>query len=73
MILSRGDKHRQNKRERAIQKVLQGKTKMKKLNWYRFIFADGFFTICRGMNKNELKHEELKHGKLVAKVFECNA
>ena len=73
MILSRGDKHRQNKRERATQNALQGKTKMKKYNWYRFIFADGYFAICRGMSKNELAHEEHKHGKLVAKVFECNA
>ena len=46
---------------------------MKKSNWYRFIFADGHFEICKGMSRNELAHEELKHGKLVAKVFECNA
>lgn len=46
---------------------------MKKFNWYRFIFADGYTTICRGMSKNELAHEELKHGKMIKKVFECYA
>jgi hypothetical protein len=39
---------------------------MTKVYW--FTFADGTRIICRGMNKVELNHEILKHGKLISKI-----
>lgn len=36
-------------------------------NWYWFIFADGYRTCVRGMNKAELAAEVRKHGKLCFK------
>ena len=35
--------------------------------FYRFTFADGYFCFCRGFSRQELRVEESKHGKLVAK------
>ena len=35
--------------------------------WYKFTFADGYCVWCRGMDKTEKQHEELKHGKLIRK------
>ena len=37
--------------------------------FYRFTFTDGYTCYARGMNRNELKHEELKHGKLISKTM----
>lgn len=37
-------------------------------NWYRFIFADGYFVECRGLSAQERKVEERTHGVLVAKM-----
>lgn len=42
----------------------------KKYTWYRFTFADGYVTICRGMSASERRVEEAKHGKLVSKTKE---
>lgn len=42
----------------------------KKEVWYRFTFADGYITICRGMSAQERRVEEAKHGKLVSKTKE---
>ncbi len=39
---------------------------VKKETWYRFTFADGHISICRGMSKQERMVEEAKHGKLVS-------
>lgn len=44
---------------------------MKKEKWYRFIFADGYFCICRGMSPQELGSERRQHGKLVEKKLEA--
>lgn len=38
--------------------------------FYKFTFADGHVCWARGMNRNELKWEESKHGKLVSKTKE---
>lgn len=38
------------------------------MKFYWFIFADGYRTCCRGLDRVELKHEVLKHGKLMSKV-----
>lgn len=38
------------------------------MKFYWFTFADGYKTCCRGFDRVELKHEVLKHGKLVSKV-----
>jgi hypothetical protein len=46
---------------------------MKKCKWYRFHFEDGWFCICRGMSKQEIMHEELRHGKFLYKSFDCEA
>lgn len=43
---------------------------MKKIKWYRFVFADGYACICAGMSKMELASAERVHGKLVSKSFE---
>ncbi len=43
---------------------------MKKIKWYRFVFADGYVCICAGMSKGELASAERKHGKLISKSFE---
>jgi hypothetical protein len=37
---------------------------------YRFTFADGYFCICRGMDRVEMSHEVAKHGKLISKTLE---
>lgn len=37
--------------------------------WYRFTFADGFVCECRGLDKVELSHLVLDHGKLISKVL----
>lgn len=37
----------------------------KKETWYRFVFADGYVSICRGMSAQELSVEEAKHGRAV--------
>lgn len=42
----------------------------KKETWYRFMFADGYISICRGMSAQELSVEEAKHGKLIYKTAE---
>ena len=36
--------------------------------FYWFTFEDGYAVCTRGFNRVELKHEVLKHGKLVSKV-----
>lgn len=46
---------------------------MKTYNWYRYTFEDGYQTIVRGFSRQELKWEELKHGKLVKQEFVGNA
>lgn len=43
---------------------------MKKETWYKFTFADGTVEYCRSLSKQELKTEELKHGKLLSKERE---
>lgn len=40
---------------------------MKKISWYGYTFADGYYCECRGMSAQERKVEEAKHGKLVSK------
>ena len=42
---------------------------MAKATWYRFIWADGTVTICRGYNKTEKTNMERKHGKLISKTL----
>lgn len=42
---------------------------MKKVKWYRFTWADGYFSECRGYSRQERAVEERKHGKLISKVF----
>lgn len=37
--------------------------------FYCFTFEDGYRCFAKGFSKNELKHEEAKHGKLINK--EC--
>lgn len=39
------------------------------MKYYWFTFADGYRCCCRGLSKQELKIEQMKHGKLVKK--EC--
>ena len=41
---------------------------MKKDQWYRFVFEDGYQVITRGFDRVEMKWEILKHGKLVDKI-----
>ena len=36
--------------------------------FYYFTFADGYTCCCKGLSRNELNHEILKHGKLVSKT-----
>jgi hypothetical protein len=36
--------------------------------YYWYHFADGYSCAVRGMSSTELKHEVLRHGKLMAKV-----
>ena len=42
---------------------------MKKMKWYRFTWADGYISECRGYSRQERAAEERKHGKLISKVF----
>lgn len=42
----------------------------KKDAWYRFTFADGYVSICKGMSAQERNVEEAKHGKLISKEKE---
>ena len=35
--------------------------------FYWFIFADGYEVCAKGLSRQELKVEERKHGKLIAK------
>lgn len=42
---------------------------MKKMKWYRFTWADGYISECRGYSRQERAVEERKHGKLISKVF----
>ena len=42
---------------------------MKKYNYYRFTFADGYFCIMRGMDRTEKMTMEREHGKLISKTF----
>ena len=35
--------------------------------FYWFTFEDGYATCVKGMSKNEMVHEVLKHGKLISK------
>lgn len=42
----------------------------KKETWYRFTFADGYVSICRGMSASERRVIEAEHGKLVSKTKE---
>lgn len=37
--------------------------------WYKFTFADGYETWCRGLSAQERKVEERKHGKLISKTY----
>lgn len=38
--------------------------KRKNNTWYKYIFADGYYSFVRGYSKQELGVEERKHGKL---------
>lgn len=38
------------------------------MKWFRFTFADGYWCEARGFSKQELRVEEIKHGKLISKV-----
>lgn len=38
-----------------------------KTKWYRFIFSDGYYIECMGMNVQERKVQEKYHGKLIRK------
>lgn len=40
---------------------------MKKITWWEYRFEDGYTCVVLGLSANELKHEILKHGKLVSK------
>ena len=40
--------------------------KEKQMGWKEYVFEDGYRCQCRGMDKIELAHEELKHGKLIS-------
>lgn len=42
----------------------------KKATWYRFTFADGYVTVCRGISTQEHKIEDAKHDKLVSQKRE---
>lgn len=46
---------------------------MKTYDWYRYTFEDGYQTIVRGLSRQELALEQLKHGKLVKKEYVGNA
>ena len=35
--------------------------------WYKWIFEDGYFEICKGYDKVEMQHMVAKHGKLIRK------
>lgn len=35
--------------------------------FYKFTFADGYIAYARGFDRVEMKHEVLKHGKLIKK------
>lgn len=37
--------------------------------YFKFKFADGYVTICAGMDRIELKYETIKHGKLISKTL----
>lgn len=36
--------------------------------FYWFTFEDGYSTCVKGFSRIELKHEVIKHGKLISKV-----
>ena len=36
--------------------------------YYKFTFEDGYTCYAKGFDKVELKHETIKHGKLISKV-----
>lgn len=38
--------------------------KRKNNTWYKYIFADGYYSFVRGYSPQELRWEEYKHGKL---------
>jgi hypothetical protein len=44
--------------------------KMAKAKWYRWTWADGTVTICRGYDRTEKASMERNHGKLISKVLE---
>jgi len=56
-----------NKDNKRKGETTMAKTKVEK--WYKFSFADGTCTICRGMSAWELKVEERTHGKCIGKVL----
>ena len=43
---------------------------MTKYKWYRWTWADGCVTICRGYSRCEKAAMERQHGKLISKEFE---
>lgn len=47
---------------------MKGLDLMKKMKWYRFTWADGTITECRGYSTLERKVMERDHGKLISKV-----
>ena len=43
---------------------------MAKAKWYRWTWADGTVTICRGYDRTEKASMERNHGKLISKMLE---
>lgn len=40
---------------------------MKREKWHEYVFEDGHKLITKGLSRNELAREELRHGKLISK------
>ena len=36
--------------------------------WYKWIWANGVVTICKGYSKSEMRHAEKVNGKLLKKI-----
>lgn len=55
---------------KSIKEGRKARQTMKKYRWYRYLFANGYVVIVRGMSKLEQKHLEAVNGKLVDKTLD---
>lgn len=37
--------------------------------WYKFEFADGYYCFTKGLDRIEMSHMVVKHGKLISKTL----